>query len=161
MRIDRDAAPIVGDGEKTRGFQADIDEGSVAGDGLVHRIVEGFREKMMKRRLVGAANIHAGPSADGLQPFQHLDRGGSVGRFHPGFRRLLSRWPSFARASLGVSTAGRAGGSLRAALPKRSPFLAMHPSVLVIRKGRGVAAYAMNKAGMERNENIFRFTDTA
>ena len=85
MRIDRDAAPIVGDGEKTRGLQADIDEGSVAGDGLVHRIVEGFREKMVQRRLVGAANIHARPAADGLQPFEHLDRGSSVGRFSRGF----------------------------------------------------------------------------
>ena len=78
MRIDRKAAPIVDHGEKTRGLEADIDEGSVAGNRLVHRIVEDFREKMMERGLAGAADIHARPPPDRLQPLQHLDRGGGI-----------------------------------------------------------------------------------
>jgi len=41
-----------------------------AGNSLVHRIVEGFREKMMKGRLVGAADIHARPPRTG-RAFQH------------------------------------------------------------------------------------------
>jgi hypothetical protein len=81
MRIDRKAAPVVDHGEKTRGLEADIDEGGVAGDRLVHRVVEDFREKMMERGLAGAADIHARPPSDRLQPLQHLDRGGGIAQF--------------------------------------------------------------------------------
>ena len=81
MRINRNATPIVDHGEKTRGLEADIDEGRMAGDSLVHRIVEGFREKMMKGRLVGAADIHAWPPADRFEPFQHLDRSSGIAGF--------------------------------------------------------------------------------
>ena len=149
MRIDRNAAPIVGDGEKPGGLEADIDERGVAGDGLVHGIVEGFREKMMKRRLVGAADIHAWPPADGFEPFEHLDRGGGVAGFIWGTEiarpacRLL-------RGGSWRFNPGRAGGSLRAALPKRSPFLAMCSSILVIRRLRDCLCHEQGRIGTER-----------
>jgi hypothetical protein len=81
MRIDRNAAPIVADAEKARRLVADIDEAGVTGDRLNHRIVEGFREKMMDRGLAGAADIHARPPPDRLQPLQLLDRGGGIAQF--------------------------------------------------------------------------------
>ena len=94
MRIDRNAAPIVADAKKSRRLKADIDEAGVAGDRLIHRIVEDFREKMMERGFAGAADIHARPPPDRLQPLQHLDRGGGIaelaGRFvvwRPAFLR--------------------------------------------------------------------------
>jgi hypothetical protein len=61
------------------GVQLDLDAGGVAGDGLVHRVVQHLGHQMVQRALVGAADIHAGALADGLQPLQHLDGGGVVG----------------------------------------------------------------------------------
>ena len=58
--------------------ELDIDEGRVAGDRLVHRIVDDLGEEMVHRLVVGAADIHARPPAHRLQPFQHLDVGGAV-----------------------------------------------------------------------------------
>jgi hypothetical protein len=61
MRIDRDAAAVVGDGEVSRRRPArHLDEGGVAGHRLVHRIVDDLGEQVMQRVLVGAADIHAG-----------------------------------------------------------------------------------------------------
>ena len=34
--------------------------------------------QVVQSALVGAADVHAGPAPDGLQPFQHLDGGGIV-----------------------------------------------------------------------------------
>ena len=45
----------------------------VAGERLVHRVVDHLGEEMMQRLLVGAADIHAGPAAHRLEPLQHLD----------------------------------------------------------------------------------------
>ena len=45
---------------------------------LVHGIVHRFGKEMMQRLLIGAANIHAGPTAHRLQPFQHLDIGRGI-----------------------------------------------------------------------------------
>ena len=78
MRIDRDAAAVVGDGQEAVGAEFDLDEGGVAGHRLVHRVVDHFGEQMVQRLLVGAADIHAGPAAHRLQAFQHLDVGGGV-----------------------------------------------------------------------------------
>ena len=78
MRIDRDAAAIVGDGQKAVGGKLDVDEGRVAGHRLVHRIVDHLGEEVMQRLLVGAADIHARTPAHRLQPLQHLDIGGVI-----------------------------------------------------------------------------------
>jgi hypothetical protein len=78
MRIDRNAAAVVGDGQEAVGAEFDLDEGGVAGQRLVHRIVDDFGEQVMQRLFVGAADIHAGPAAHRLQPFEHLDVGRGV-----------------------------------------------------------------------------------
>ena len=56
----------------------DLDEGRMAGDRLVHRVVDHLGEEMMQRVGVGAADIHARAAAHRLEPLQHLDRGGVV-----------------------------------------------------------------------------------
>jgi hypothetical protein len=45
----------------------------MAGDGLVHGIVEHFGGEVMEPAFVGAADIHAGPPANWFQPFKNLD----------------------------------------------------------------------------------------
>jgi hypothetical protein len=78
MRIDRDAAAVVADGEKAVGRQFHFDEGCVTGQRLVHRVVDHFGEQVVQRPFVGAANVHARPPADRLKSFQNLDIGCGV-----------------------------------------------------------------------------------
>ena len=78
MRIDRDAAAVVGDAQVTVGFEGDVDKGRVPGDGLVHRIVDDLREQMVQSLLVRAADIHAGAAANRLEAFEDLDVAGGI-----------------------------------------------------------------------------------
>ena len=78
VRIDRDAPAIVGDGEAIARLQRHLDPGGVARDRFVHAVVEHFAGEMVQRALVGAADIHARPASDGLQPFQNFDRRGVI-----------------------------------------------------------------------------------
>ena len=55
----------------------------MAGDRLVHRVVEDFGDQMVQRALVGAADIHAGPAADRLQPLEDLDVLGGIALAKP------------------------------------------------------------------------------
>ncbi len=81
MRIDRNAAAIVGHGQESVGAEFDLDEGGVARQRLVHGIVDDFGEQMMQRLFVGAADIHAGPAPDRLEALEHLDIGRGVAGF--------------------------------------------------------------------------------
>ena len=76
VRIDGDAAAIVADGDGVIGVQLDLDPVGVAGDGLVHRVVQHLGHQVVQRAFIGAADIHAGAFADRFQPLKHLDRGG-------------------------------------------------------------------------------------
>ena len=78
VRVDGDAAAVVGDGQEAVLLDAHLDPGGVAGHGLVHGVVDHLGEQVMQRLLVGAADVHAGPAPHGLQAFQHLDVGGRV-----------------------------------------------------------------------------------
>jgi hypothetical protein len=78
MRVDGDAAPVVADGDGMVFVQLHLDAGGVAGHRLVHGVVEHLGHQMVQRALIGAADIHAGAFAHGLQPLQHLDGGGVV-----------------------------------------------------------------------------------
>ena len=78
VRVDGDAAAVVGDGQAVAGLEADLDARRMAGDRLVHGIVDDFGGEVVKRPRVGAADIHAGAAADRLEPFEHLDRRGVV-----------------------------------------------------------------------------------
>ncbi len=50
----------------------------MAGDRLVHRVVEDLGRQVVQRMLVGAADIHAGAAPDRFQPLQDLDVLGGV-----------------------------------------------------------------------------------
>ena len=73
MRLDRNAAAVVGHGDEAVGLHLDFDIGRVAGHRLVHGVVDHLGEQVMHRLLVGAADIHARPAAHRLQALQHLD----------------------------------------------------------------------------------------
>jgi hypothetical protein len=78
MWIDRDPAPVVSDANEAVGLELDLDPVGVTRERLVHRVVDHFCEEVMQRLLVGAADIHAGAAAHGLEPLQHLDVLGAV-----------------------------------------------------------------------------------
>ena len=78
MRVDRDAAAVVGDGQAVAGLERDLDAAGVAGDRLVHAVVDDLGGEVVERARVGAADIHAGAAADRLEPLEHLDRGSVV-----------------------------------------------------------------------------------
>ena len=78
VHVDRDAAAIVGDGHKAVSLHLDFDEGGMARQRLVHRIVDHLGEQVVQRLLVGAADIHAGAAAHRLEAFEHLDVSGAV-----------------------------------------------------------------------------------
>ena len=114
MRVDRDAAAVVGDGQQAVLVEIDLDPIGMAGDGLVHGIVDHLGEEVMHRLLVGAADIHAGPAADGLQPLQHFDVGGGVARRS---RRADARAASLRpRARCGGRRAGVVGEEIVSAV---------------------------------------------
>ena len=98
MPIDRDAAAIVGDGDEAADLHLDFDPVGVTGQRLVHGVVDHFGEQVMQRLLVGAADIHAGPPAHRLEPFQNLDVLGGVA---------------------GLSRAARGSDLARRAVPRR------------------------------------------
>ena len=81
MRIDRHAAPVVDDAQPAAFLEGDFDEGGVAGHRLVHGIVDDFGKEVMKGVGVGPADVHSRTPPNGLQPLEHFDRGGIVGRF--------------------------------------------------------------------------------
>ena len=94
VRIDRNAAAVVGDADEAVRLHLDFDPVGVAGERLVHGIVDHLGEQVMQRLLVGAADIHAGAAAHRLEPLQHLDMLGGV----TGFRA----WPRAAAFGLAL-----------------------------------------------------------
>ena len=55
------------------GVEDHLDHLGVAGDRLVHGVVEHLGEQVVQGPLVGAADVHARPLADRLQTFKDLD----------------------------------------------------------------------------------------
>jgi hypothetical protein len=78
MRVDGNAAAVVADREHVVGFEIDLDAVGEARHRLVHRIVQDLRGKMMQGVLVRAADVHARPAPDRLQPLQDLDVLGGI-----------------------------------------------------------------------------------
>ena len=73
VRPDRDAAAVVGDRQKSVRGKLDLDPRRMAGDRLVHGVVDHLGEQVMHRLFVGAADVHARAAADRLKAFQDLD----------------------------------------------------------------------------------------
>ena len=74
--------PLSRDGDEAVGVELDLDPAGMAGHRLVHGIVQHLGDEMMHGPLVGAADIHAGAAANGLQALEDLDvLGGIIGGF--------------------------------------------------------------------------------
>ena len=106
VRIDRDAATVVADRDRAVGAVLDLDAAGMAGNRLVHGIVEGLGDEMMQRPLVGSADEHAGALAHRLETLEDLDMGCGiiVARFADVFEQIghensavLSRGAGFPR----------------------------------------------------------------
>ncbi len=118
VRLDRNAAAIVGDGKIAFLVEFDLDPGGMAGNGLVHRVVDDLGEQMMHRLFVGAADIHARPATHGLQALQNGDVG-----------RVITLTGSLGCGSLCL--AGRAGLARGFGCSRRgSPSIAENRSLL-------------------------------
>ena len=79
MRIDRNAAAIVADGQHVAGLQAPSRCGWHGRPPLRPSHCRGFPTPDDAGGTIGAADIHAGAAAHRLQPFQHLDVLGGIG----------------------------------------------------------------------------------
>ena len=73
VRIDRDAASIIADRQRSIFQERDVDPACMPRDRFVHRVVENLGGQMMQCGLIGAADIHAGPAPDRFEPFENLD----------------------------------------------------------------------------------------
>ena len=104
VRVDRHAAAVVDDAQVAALLERDLDESRVARDRFVHRIVDHFGKEMMQRVGIGAPHIHARAPANGLEPLEHLDRGGGVAGF---VRRAVAGAPGLAFRQAPVCRAGR------------------------------------------------------
>ena len=121
VRVHRDAAAVVADGEPIIGLQRHFDEAGMAGHGLVHRIVENLGRQMVQRGFVGAADIHAGPAANRLQPLQHLN---VLGRVSVIIARGVGLWGSPGSRCLGQIFARAAFGTAEQIVHAVFPFVA-------------------------------------
>ena len=110
MRIDGNAAAVVGDRYRVVGGEGDLDVGGMAGHRFVHGVVEDLRRQVVESVFIGAADVHAGAPAHRFEAFQDFDVAGRVlrpgGSFSLGsgarFGGGGGRLPGFL-ASLGVS----------------------------------------------------------
>ena len=78
VHVHRDAAAVVGDGDRAIDVDGDLDAVAVAGEVLVDRVVQHLEDAVVEAALVGVADIHAGALADGLETFEFVDLGGIV-----------------------------------------------------------------------------------
>ena len=73
VRVDRDAAAVVADGDRIVLVEFDLNPVGVAGDGFVHGVVKHLGHHVVKRAFIRAADIHARAFANGFETFEHLD----------------------------------------------------------------------------------------
>ena len=75
MDVDRDAAAVVGDGDRAVGVERHRDRVAIAGERLVDGVVDDLVDHVVQARaVIGVADIHARALAHGIEAAQHLDR---------------------------------------------------------------------------------------
>ena len=79
MFVHRHAAAVVRGRERTVLVQRDVDAVAVAGDGLVHAVVDDFLRQMVRPAGVG---VHPRPAADRVETSENFDGGGVVNSAH-------------------------------------------------------------------------------
>jgi hypothetical protein len=68
--VDRDAAAVVADGDGAVDVDGDLDAVAMAGEVFVDGVVEDLGDAVVEGPFVGAADIHAGLFADGLEALE-------------------------------------------------------------------------------------------
>ncbi len=76
--IDRDAAPVVDDGDGAVDVQGDVDLVAEAGQRLVDGVVDDFVDEMMQPGRTGRPDVHRGPLAHRLETLEDLDLVGRI-----------------------------------------------------------------------------------
>ena len=77
--IRRDAAAVVGDRHRPIGIERDGDDVGMAGKRLVDRVVDDLVDHVVQAgTVVGIADIHARPLANGIEALQDLDGIGTI-----------------------------------------------------------------------------------
>ena len=113
MWIHGNAAAIVGDGQPVADAKHDFDACGMARNCLVHAVVEDLGREVVQRPFVGAADIHARPTPDRLQPLEDLDRRSIItARFRTGGKvaaeQVFTHASRYRRSGVSGATAERA-----------------------------------------------------
>ena len=72
-RVDGDAAPVVGDGDRVVRVDHDLDLVGLAGERLVDSVVDNLVDQVVEAAGAGRADVHARPLADGLETLEDGD----------------------------------------------------------------------------------------
>src|SRR4029077_17307600 len=70
---DRNAAAVVGDGDRTVDVNGHVDLIAMSRQCLVYRIVDNLVHEVVQAGGTRGADVHRGPLANGLEAFEHLD----------------------------------------------------------------------------------------
>ncbi len=73
VNVDRDAHPVVGDGEGAVLVEDAVDLGAATGEGLVDRVIHDLDEEVMEAAGGGAADVHGRALAHRLQALEDLN----------------------------------------------------------------------------------------
>lgn len=79
MRIGRDTTAVITHHDGVVGSEFQLDPVGMAGDGLVHRVIEDFGNQVMQCGIVRTPDIHTGTAAHRLQAFENFDILGGIG----------------------------------------------------------------------------------
>jgi hypothetical protein len=71
--FDRDTSSLVFNRDAPVRTQDDVDESAVAVECFIYAVVQNFPHKLVQAFPTRSANVHSGPLAYRLEPFQHLD----------------------------------------------------------------------------------------
>ena len=73
MDIGGNAAPVVGNADHLARLDGDLDLGAVPDQRFVDAVVHHLVHEVVQPFRARGADVHAGPLADVLQAFEHLD----------------------------------------------------------------------------------------
>jgi hypothetical protein len=135
-RVDRDTSPVVGDRDGVVRVDDDLDLVGLAGEGLVHGVVDHLVDQVVESTGAGRADVHARPLPDGLEPLEDGDVLGVVAAVARVL--LLVRQP----APSVVEAAGAASIVMKRPRPRGS---AAHGPGRYIRPPLILAAYPPNR----------------
>src|SRR6267378_3754026 len=73
VRVDRDPAAVVADGDRAVGVQNDLDRVAEAAERLVDGVIDNLVDQMMQAVGARVADVHSGALADRLEALENLD----------------------------------------------------------------------------------------